>query len=305
MKVFLTGATGLIGGTIAIKLLAGGHQVRGLARDAERAALLQKQGITPVLGTLDHLDTLASEARAADATINAANADHSFAARALVDALKGSGKALLHTSGSTVVGDLAAGASAGPTHHEDLPSAEPLIEKQSRIATDRMVQAAAVEGVRSVVLCPGLVYGAGLGARRSGPQVMRFVDLARERGQPCCIGAGANIWSHVHVEDLADAYLLALENAPAGSFFYLAGGEASWREMAQAIGRLLGQNTEVGSIDPMEAVRRWGPGFAQAMGGNSRVSSAKARAMLGWSPRRPSILDDIATGSFRAAVAKP
>ena len=305
MKVFLTGATGLIGGTVAVKLIAAGHTVRGLVRDAARAAEIQRLGIVPVIGSLDHLDTLSAEAQAADVTVNTANADHVFAARTFVEALKGSGKRLVHTSGSTIVGDHARGEFAGATHHEDFPAAQPLPEKMSRIATDRMVQAAAGHGVHSVVICPGLVYGIGLGLRKVGPQVMQFVKLAQQRGRACHIGAGANVWSNVHVEDLADAYVLALTKAPAGSFYFVAGGEASWREMAGAIGRLLGQNEMAISLPHPEAVRLLGPGFAHAMGGNSRISSAKAQAMLGWSPSRPSILHDIEQGSYRSALAQP
>ena len=44
MKIFLTGATGLIGGTIAARLLAAGHSVRGLVRDGERGKLLAAKG---------------------------------------------------------------------------------------------------------------------------------------------------------------------------------------------------------------------------------------------------------------------
>ncbi|MSO81250.1 MAG: NAD-dependent epimerase/dehydratase family protein [Alphaproteobacteria bacterium] len=303
MKIFLTGATGLIGGTIAAKLLAAGHSVRGLVRDSERGALLAKKGIEPVVGTLDHLDTLSSEARAADATLNTANADNPFAADAIVNALKGSGKTLIHTSGSTIVGDHSAGEYPSATYHEDLRRPIPLPEKCSRIATDTLVCASATEGVRSMVLCPTLVYGTGLGVRTVGPQVMNFVKLAQERGQPCHIGAGKNIWSHIHVEDCADAYLLALEKAQPGAYYFLTNGEASWVEMAQAIGRLLGLGEKTGTIRNVDAVRRWGAPFAHAMGGNSRLSSAKAKAELGWKPHRKSILHDIEFGSFRQALA--
>jgi len=132
---------------------------------------------------------------------------------------------------------------------------------------------------------------------------MNLIKLAQERGQACHIGAGANIWGHVHVEDLADGYVLALEKAPAGTFFFLAGGEATWRQMAQAIGRLLGFGETTGSIGTVDAVRLWGAPFTHAMSGNSRVTSAKARGMLGWAPHRPSILHDIEFGSFKTALA--
>ena len=50
MKVFVTGATGYIGGSVAERLIASGHQVVGLVRSAEKAPLLKDRGIEPVLG---------------------------------------------------------------------------------------------------------------------------------------------------------------------------------------------------------------------------------------------------------------
>ena len=302
MHIFISGATGLIGGTVAAKLIAAGHRVSGLARDSGRAAALEEHGVTPVIGTLADLDVLAEAARAADAVIEAADAEAHFAARALVDALAGSGKALIRTSGSTIVGDHARGMYASHTFTEDTPC-ERLPEKMSRIASDRMVLAAAAANVRSVVICPSLVYGAGLGVRRHGPQIPNFIALAQESGAARHIGAGENIWSHVHAEDLADAYVLALEKAEAGSFFFVESGEATMRAMAGAIGRLLGFDGEPGPWPHIEAVRRWGPPAAHAMGGNSRVSAAKARAVLGWQPRCIGMLEDIAGGSYREFLA--
>jgi nucleoside-diphosphate-sugar epimerase len=298
MHLFISGASGLIGGTIAAKALAAGHRVSGLARDADRAAALEERGVSPVIGTLNDPDVLAGAARAADATIEAADAEAHFAARALVDALAGSGKALIRTSGSTIVGDHAKGMYASHTYTEDTPC-ERLPEKMSRIASDRMVLAAAAARVRSVVICPSLVYGAGLGLRRFGPQIPNFIALARESGAARHIGAGENIWSHVHAEDLADAYLLALEHAEAGSFFFVESGEATMRAMAQAIGRLLGFDGDPEPWSHGEAVRRWGPHAAHAMGGNSRVSAAKARALLGWTPTKVGMLEDIENGNYR------
>lgn len=53
MKIFVTGATGYIGGSVATRLLADGHQVIGLARSDEAAASLEQRGIEPVRGTLN------------------------------------------------------------------------------------------------------------------------------------------------------------------------------------------------------------------------------------------------------------
>jgi len=299
MNVFLTGASGYIGGTIAVKLLEAGHQVTGLARDAERAELLRARDIKPVIGTLDDLDVLDSAARAADAVINAAVADNPFVARVLVDALRGSGKHFVQTSGTTVIADTACGEAGGSIYTEDTPF-DPLPEKAGRVATDRMVCDAANDGVLSAVICPSLVYGQGLGVRPHSPQIPSFIEVAKAAGVPRHIGPGANIWSHVHVEDCADLYLLVLDRAPSGEFFYAESGEAAMIDTNRAVGRMLGLGEATEPWPMEEAVRAWGPPAAYAMGANVRVNADKARTILGWVPKGPALFDDIENGSYRA-----
>ncbi len=92
MRVFLTGASGYLGGAIARRLLRGGADVRGLIRDRAKSEALEAAGITPVLGELDDGTLLRREAEDADATVNAASADHRGAVEALVSALAGPGR---------------------------------------------------------------------------------------------------------------------------------------------------------------------------------------------------------------------
>jgi uncharacterized protein YbjT (DUF2867 family) len=62
MKVLVTGASGYIGGSVAMALDAG-HQVVGLVRSKERAAEVRARGIEPLLGTLDDAGLLTDAAR--------------------------------------------------------------------------------------------------------------------------------------------------------------------------------------------------------------------------------------------------
>ncbi len=158
---FLTGATGYIGGSVAAALVKNGHEVKGLVRTKENAARLAERGVIPVLGDLDDSDLLAAEARASDGVINTANADHSGAAAALIAGLEGSNKPLVHTSGSSIVGDDARGMFRSDKIFDDNT---PLIVhpmKQARRDIDLMVLKAAERGIRSAVICPSLIYGLG------------------------------------------------------------------------------------------------------------------------------------------------
>src|SRR4051794_20399041 len=100
MKFFVTGASGYIGGSVATRLVASGHAVVGLTRTPQKAEKLQAQGIEPLVAELDDAEALTQAARAADAVINAASADHPGAVATLLQALSRSGKLFIHTSGS-------------------------------------------------------------------------------------------------------------------------------------------------------------------------------------------------------------
>lgn len=290
MRVFVTGASGYIGGTVAARLMARGHRVTGLARSTEKAEQLRTAGIEPVIGTLDDARVLADVARRTDAVVNAADSDHRAAAQALIEALAGSGKPLLHTSGISIIGDKAGGEPGDRVFTEDT-SLEPAPEKAARVAIDRLVRDAARRNVRSVVLCNPLIYGRGLGLHPDSVQIPALAEQSRRSGVARYIGRGLNIWSHAHVEDVADLYLLGLEQAPAGSFYFVENGEASFCEMVDALASAL-RLGPAQSWTVEEAIAVWGYQRAVfSLGSNCRVRADRARRELGWRPRHSSVVD--------------
>ncbi|WGS51270.1 NAD-dependent epimerase/dehydratase family protein [Paraburkholderia sp. D15] len=295
MKIFITGAGGFIGGSIAAHLVRAGHAVRGLIRKPDQAAELQRLGIEPVIGTLDDRALLIAEAHAADAVINAASSDHEGAVQALIEGLAGSGKVLLHTSGSSIVGDASGGeasSTAGDAriYREDaLPT--PTADKAARVAIDQQVLDAARRNIRSAVLCNTLIYGNGAVAGSASLQLPRLVRQAQKSGVVRHVGSGGNIWSNVHIDDVAELYRLALEKTPAGMFYFVESGEASFREMSAAIARVM----KLGDAQdwPLaDAQQEWGYEMASyGLGSNSRVRGVRARELLGWQPKRNSVID--------------
>ncbi|MEK9776350.1 MAG: NAD-dependent epimerase/dehydratase family protein, partial [Quisquiliibacterium sp.] len=259
MKIFVTGATGYIGGSVAASLMAAGHQVHGLVRSEARASEARARGIIPIIGSLDDAQILADAARSCDAVINAASADHRAAANALIDALAGSGRALLHTSGSSIVGTRSGGERVDAVFNEDTPF-EPSPARAARVALNRDILAASARGLRTVVICPSLIYGLGTGASLHSIQVPWLIALAREHRVAKHIGPGENLWSNVHIDDLVDLYLLALAKAPAGAFYYAESAENSMREVCEAISRSLGFGGQTASMTLEEAAAIWGEG---------------------------------------------
>lgn len=292
MKIFVTGAAGYIGGSVAAALMGAGHRVAGLVRNDERAAQVRSRGIEPAIGTLDDGALLTRCARSADAVIHCADADHRASVAALLNALRGSGKTFIQTSGSGIVADGADGERSDVAHTEDTPL-EPVPARVARVALNRDILATAQHGVRAIVIAPTMIYGRGSGANPNSIQVPKMMALARQAGVAKFIGKGDNIWSNVHIQDLADLYLAALDRAPAGAFYYAENGECSMRQIAQAIARTLGLDGTA-SMSQAEAAAQWGEGAARwSFGSNSRVRAVRARRELAWTPHRPALLDSI------------
>jgi len=291
MRIFLTGANGYIGGAVACALIAAGHKVCGLVRDQAKAELVATYGIEPVIGSLDAAALLQAQARAADAVINAASSDHRAAVEALIAALADSGKPFIHSSGSSIVADLAMGEPSERIFAEGMPP-EPLPERAARVAIDRLVLGG--RGIRSIVLCNTMIYGDALGPPAQSVQIPALMRQATTSGVTRYIGRGLNRWSNVHIADVAALYVLALAKAPAGSFFYVESGEAALKEIADAIAVRLGRGVAQ-SWSAEEAIAAWGRNLAVlSLGSNSRVRG-KAAAELGWSPNRRSITKWIAS----------
>jgi nucleoside-diphosphate-sugar epimerase len=300
MKIFCTGASGYIGGSVAHALAAAGHQVRGLVRAAESADRIRALGIGPVIGTLDDAPILKTEAESADAVINAASADHRNAAIAMLDVLQGSGKVFIHTSGSSIVGTRAAGQRVDDVFDETTPFA-PSPARAARVALDKEILSYADRGVRAIIICPSLIYGLGRGAKPDSVQVPWLINTARQHGVAKHYGPGENVWSNVHIDDLIDLYLRALERAPAGAFYFAENGENSMREVCAAISRMLGLGGATQAMPLDEAAAEWGDGPAQdTMGSNSRVRAVRARRELGWAPHQRPLLDEILNGCYNA-----
>src|SRR6476661_3893050 len=211
MKVFLTGATGYIGTAVAERLRAAGHELSGLARSDQAASKLRAAGVTPIRGDCTNPAAVADAARSADAAISMATTYDpkvdAPAVDAILDALAGSDKPFVYTSGIWVNGD------TGGIVVDETTTPEPVELVAWRKAVEDRVLQAAKRGVRSVVIRPAIVYGRGGGIPAG------FRDSARKQGAARFVGTGENRWPMVHVDDLAD---------PASRGAGLGGNTAEW-----------------------------------------------------------------------------
>lgn len=297
MRVFLTGATGFIGSAVIAELKAAGHEVTGLARNADNAAKLAALGVAAHQGDLDRPETLAAGAASCDATIHCAFI-HDFsqyaeniaidrrAVEAMLAALEGSGKAFILTSGTLM-------ADPGREATED-DAASPEGPGAMRGATELVAEDYARRGVRAMIVRLPQVHD----TERHG-LVTYAIQVAREKGVSAYIGDGSNRWAAAHVGDVARLYRLALEKGEVGARYH-AVGEAgvSMREVAEAIGRRL--DVPVVSITPEQAPAHFGF-LAMFAGRDVPTSSRLTREGLGWTPAGPGLVADIAAMRVEAA----
>lgn len=229
----MTGGTGYIGGSVLALMIERGYlnrfDVSVLVRRQPMAERLARMGVTPVLGDLDSLDLLAEESAKADVVLNMANCDHVDSAvyilhgqaRRYLDT--GVRPLLIHTSGAGVLTSASKGTGLPPSkepeaaiwddadtaRHVAIPPDAPhrLVDLKVLAATDEGI-------VRGALVVPPTVFGRGVGPlaeRRLSIQIPRLIYRALTSGQARFVGQGENVWPNVHVADLADLYLRALD----------------------------------------------------------------------------------------------
>jgi nucleoside-diphosphate-sugar epimerase len=290
MNIFLTGATGYIGSAVADALMKAGHSVTGLARSDEAAGQLRLKGVGSHRGDLTSPASLASVAGALDGVIhtgttNDGRADQA-AIQAMLDALNGSGKPFVYTSGVWVLGN------TGDKPADESAPLNPVALVAWRPEVERLVLESAQQGVRAIVIRPALVYGRGGGIPAD------LVKSAREKGAARYVGTGENRWPVIDVDDLADLYLRAFERAAPGTLLHAADTFAyPVKDVAAAASAGAGSDGRTESWPLEQARKTLGP-FADALVLDQRVSAAKATSLLGWRPRAAGILEDLRHGSY-------
>lgn len=293
MKVLVTGATGYIGRAVAEALQSAGHQVIGLARSSASAQTLESRGIQAVHGDLHQPDSLAEATQSVDAVIHTASTNDAemaqterLAVETILAALQGTGKTLIYTTGTWLLGN-----TGDRVATEDSPlDPTPLIAWRAEL--ERFVLDASDRHIRPIVIRLALVYG------RGGGIVTMMVQSASQYGVVQYVGTGENRWTLIHVEDLARCYVAALERAESSSLFIAADDQVmQLHEIAQLVSQAAGIPGQVQTWKLEEARAAMGA-FADALALDQQVSGAKAKQVLGWQPQAASLVDELTRGSY-------
>lgn len=271
MKILLTGATGFIGSAVLDHLVEAGHQVTAVVRSQASSLTAEKAGAVGVIGDLFNTEWLSSELSTHDAGIHtAAGSDEKDPALndavldAAISAFADTDKPFVHTGGIWSYG-------SNPHITETSPSMPPAVTAWRPAGEQRLLES----GVRASVVQPAVVYGRGAGI----PAMLAEGPLP---------GTGEQHWTTVHVDDLADLYVRALDASGGQAYIGASGQNPTVREVGEA---LTSEPTFAGdeaTVDTMGA-------FGEALLLDQRADGAKAKS-LGWRPTRPSLVDELTSG---------
>lgn len=301
MKVFVAGATGVLGRALVPQLGARGHDVVGMTRSASKQDLVRSLGARPVVADALDPDAVARAVASAEPEVivhqlTALSGDfdmrHIDRFFATTNRLRTEGTdhllAAAHAVGAQrFVAQSYAGWPAardgGPVKGEDAPL-DPAPPKQLRdmLAAIRHLEDAVVGAgwLDGVVLRYGGFYGPGT-TLSADPDAAHTAAI-RKRQFPL-VGDGGGVWSFIHVQDAAAATVVAIERGARGIYNVVDDEPAAVREWMPELARILGAK-------PPRHVPRWlgrllaGEAAAVMMTEVRGASNEKAKRELGWQP---------------------
>ena len=290
MKLFITGATGYIGLNVATTFRRAGYEVWGLTRSPEKASLLARHEVHPIIGTLQEPNTFTGIAAESDVIIHAAidyQANSAALDMATVKELlnitqqSASPPTIIYTSSVWVYGD-----TPGQPVTEQSPLS--LVETVAwRPQVEQMVLNAG--WVNGVVIRPGVVYG------KSGGLTGQWFDGASDNNVLQVVGDGYNHWAMVHVDDLARGYLLAAQSDVNGEVFNLVDSSRDTvMHMAGTAAQAAGQTRQLEFIPAAKAAETRGA-MAEALALDQIVDAGKAARLLNWQPKHSGFAVEICT----------
>ncbi|KAM0513358.1 hypothetical protein ACHAPE_008010 [Trichoderma viride] len=297
MHVFVTGASGLIGGAVIQELIRSGHSVLGLVRSDKSAEKVKALGAEVLRGDLSDLSVLKYGAASSDGVIHLAFI-HDFdnfgqscqtdreAIKAMGAVLAWSDRPLLITSGTMLLRQ-------GQVGTED-DSFDPKSPNFSlRGESEELAKRLASEGVRTAIMRLAPVnHGDG----DDHMFISNLITVARRTRVAAYIGEGLNHWPAVHYLDTAVAYRLALEKATPGTTYHVVAERGvALRDIVGVIGQKLGIPVESKSF---EDCQKSFSHFASVVMADNVASSAKTQAALGWTPTQCTLLTDLERGKY-------
>jgi nucleoside-diphosphate-sugar epimerase len=300
MRVFVAGATGVLGRLVVRELVARGHAVSGLARSPANEAVLCRLGAAPAPGDLFDADSLIRAAAGADVVMHLATAIPTGTRQTvrdwrLNDRILTEGTANLLDAARRVRARFYVQQSVTLVHRS---AGDSWVDEGSPVVPHRVMDSAVVmeclvreagqsRGLPGAILRGGMLYH---------PECLRTRQMIAglRAGKLPIIGMGANFWSMIHGEDLARACVLAAEARPAGETFLVVDDEpVRWRDLFTFVAREAG-GPRPRYLPPAVARLVTGAVSADLLTASLRCRNGKLKRQLDWQPRFGTYRDGLA-----------
>ncbi|KAK5169040.1 uncharacterized protein LTR77_006349 [Saxophila tyrrhenica] len=322
-KLFITGGTGYIGGTVLDTIVKTHpeYDVTALLRNVPSNFSTRYPNVHIVKGDYDSTDIISDAASKAEIVVHNGNSDHQPSLQALITGLlrRPTPSYLIHLSGTGIVADWRTPTYLTTLNPRIWSDIHDLAEITSRPQgelhrhTDALIQSYVCshrDKLKTAIVCPPDIYGPGRGpGRTQSVYFPLFWNEIQKVGAAFYAGEGTNRRSWVHVEDLMGVYLKLVEAAVAGGegaewgvegYYFASSQEASQIEIARAAGRILKDQGRIESEEPMQVsldqvntmLGDRMPGLGTYMfAANSRTRADRAKKLFGYEPSHPSLWD--------------
>ncbi|KAG6815306.1 hypothetical protein H0H87_003106, partial [Tephrocybe sp. NHM501043] len=305
-----------IGGSVLARfldrLVSDALNLTALVRSSEKAKKLEAVGVNAVVGSYTDSGLVERLSSEADVVLSIADCDYLPAAQSILKGLENRFKAsgnvpiLIHTSGTGVLVDNAAGAFPGETIYDDAnpTQIETLESTQPHRPVDlEIVQGDAAGYVKAYIILPSTIYGIAsnklVDFGISNPhsiQIPALIDASLGRGQGGMVGQGKNIWPNVHIDDVSDLYIVLYDSIRTDpttghgreGFYFGENGEHTLYEVGKAVSETLFELGKSKSPEPTafskEDIDKYFGG-SDYLGTNSRCRGNRSRS-IGWKPKK-------------------
>lgn len=244
MRIFITGASGFVGGHVAEALARAGHEVSALSRSDKSAEAVRRYGARPVRGDLDTVS--AADLQGAEAVVHCAARAEEWGTRAefhaanvegtrrVLAAARGAGaRRFLHIGTEAALFD--GGDLVGIDESAPYPARQRFLYSETKAEAERLVLAANSAELVTISLRPRLVWGP-----RDASVLPALLRMARA-GSFAWLDGGRRLTSTTHVANLVRAVELALERGQGGRAYFIADdGERTIREFLTALAATAG-----------------------------------------------------------------
>lgn len=296
VRIFVAGATGVLGRRLVARLSSRGHAVFGLSRGPENDAMIRASGGEPRRADLFDVHSLSAAADRADVVVRAATAIPSGVRFRRKDWVEND---RIRTEGTRALIEACARVGAKTYVQEGIvwiavPRDGSPFDERSTIVP-RLWFGSAAESER-IAHDAGTKHGLATATVRFGAfysadsMQTRYMGTRLARGKLPILGRGDNFWSSIHLDDAADAMVAVIEAGASGLWHAVDSRPVTLADFFRTFAEALGAPKPRRAPRWLAALAVGGPTL-EFMTLSTRTSSARLHRELGWAPRYPTVVE--------------